>query len=95
MWRILAGVFLVGLGIQGIAYRHAGAMVRFVPGARRSGPPESLSLSEKVSALVSGVTLPRPVNRHDPASLGFRYQTRTVTAADGTHSPQRRLQHPH
>jgi uncharacterized protein len=81
---ILAGVFLVGLGIQVIAYRHAGAMVQFVPGARRSGSPESLSLSEKLSMLVSGVTLPRPVNRRDPASLGFRYQTRTVTAADGT-----------
>lgn len=48
------------------------------------GPPESLGLSEKLSVLVSGVALPRPVNSRDPSSLGFPYETRTAVTKDGT-----------
>ena len=81
---LLGGVVLVVVTLQVLAYRHATAMVRFSPGARRMGPPESLGLTEKLSVLVSGVTLPRPVNPRDPSSLNLPFETRTVVAKDGT-----------
>jgi len=81
---LLGGVVLAAVTLQVLAYRHATAMVRFSPGARRVGPPESLGLTEKLSVLVSGVTLPRPVNTRDPSSLNLPFETRTVVAKDGT-----------
>lgn len=88
-WRIRAWL-LLGLGAllfvltNAVAYRHAHAFLHFSDAAARTAAPEQLDARERVSVLLTGVSLPRPRNARSPADLGLAFETGPVQAADGT-----------
>lgn len=58
-----------------IAYRHAGAMLRFARAGERTPSPEKLTSLDKAKVLLTGVTLPRPENQRTPKDAGLDFQT--------------------
>lgn len=71
---LLAALF----GVNVLAYGHAWTMTHFMPGGVRTGRPEALSLTQKLSVVARGVQLPRPVNNRTPLDLQMTYETWTI-----------------
>lgn len=78
---ILAAAFLL---FNVVAYNHAYAMTHFQNGGARTGNPETLSVSQKMHALLWGVSIPRPANRATPESVGLTFTTEFFRASDGS-----------
>lgn len=57
------------LAANGLAWQHARAMTRFVEHGERTRRPEHLTALEKLTTLLWGVTVPRPVATTDLATL--------------------------
>lgn len=77
--RLLLAVTLSGLVLlNGIAWMQAWAMTHYASAGQRTAKPEALSLSEKTWAMLTGVTVTRPVNSHTPGDVGLDYVSRTV-----------------
>jgi pimeloyl-ACP methyl ester carboxylesterase len=68
---LLSAFFTVNLS----AFMQARAMTRFIGGAERTPGPEQLGMLDKLSVMVSGVSIPRPRNRSAPADLGLSFET--------------------
>ena len=84
-WRTAGLVLLAAfLLLNVLAYRHAGAMLRYGPAADRTPTPQALSGWQKAKVLVSGVTVPRPENTRSPADVGLAGETVRFVADDGT-----------
>ena len=67
---IAAVLFLAGFAaLNGLAYRHARAMLRYSAGGARTDKPEALSPFAKLRVLLAGVNLPRPTDERPPAVL--------------------------
>lgn len=62
-------------GLNILAYRHADAMTHFIPAGHRTNRPEELTTTAKIRTLLTGVSLPRPINRSSPESLGLPFET--------------------
>ena len=62
---IASGVLFLAANV--LAFLHAWRFTHFVEGAERTGRPEELSFWTKASVLFTGVDVPRPVNRAEPA----------------------------
>ncbi|MBI5595942.1 MAG: alpha/beta fold hydrolase [Elusimicrobia bacterium] len=76
---------LAFIALNLVAYRHAVLMVEFGRASLdRTPSPDRLSAVEKMGVLLSGVSLPRPVNRQAPSEAGLAYSTRSLRSADGT-----------
>jgi len=60
---------------NGLVYFHAGSMVRWGTGTQRTARPEELSLAQRAGVLLTGVSIPRPVNRRTPADVGLPFET--------------------
>jgi len=72
----LLTILLLGLvGVNVIAYMQAWAMTHFVDAGSRTAPPESLNLAQKIGILFTGVRVPKPINRANPADAGLAFQT--------------------
>lgn len=72
-------VVLLGfVGLNAIAYMHAYRMTHFTPHSSkpRTQNPEQLSVSQKLNTLLTGVHVPKPINRMTPKSLGLSFQER-------------------
>jgi alpha-beta hydrolase superfamily lysophospholipase len=84
-WRRLAlGVVLLGaLAGNGLAWMQARAMTHYAAAGQRTAQPEALTLPEKVGAVLTGVTIPRPENRHTPADVGLAYEVRQIPLGVG------------
>ncbi|NNF05350.1 MAG: prolyl oligopeptidase family serine peptidase [Candidatus Eisenbacteria bacterium] len=76
-WGLLLG-FVV---INGLAYMQAKAMISFSDSGEATKKPEDLSFVEKIPVLLTGITLPRPVNQRTPQDVGVSYET--VQLANG------------
>jgi len=82
-WRTLAIALVVGfVGLNGLAYLHARAMLNFTAATERTPSPGSLSVMRKVQVLVSGVSVPRPENAGTPEDIGLPSETVSFGAAD-------------
>lgn len=79
-WRkLVLGVGLLGLlAGNGVAWVQARAMTHYAAGGQRTAKPEALTLREKVGAVLTGVTIPRPENSHTPADVGLSYEVRRI-----------------
>ena len=66
-----------------LAYVHAHAMTHYAAGGERTASPERLSFPGKVSALFTGVTVPRPVGGGTPADHGLAFEVRHFDSTDG------------
>lgn len=58
-------------------------MLTFRDGGARTPSPSSLSLGQKIEALICGVSVPRPQNMRSPRDLGLPSQTVHFSADDG------------
>ncbi|MBI3881895.1 MAG: alpha/beta fold hydrolase [Verrucomicrobia bacterium] len=76
----LAGVMVLNV----VAFLHARAMTHFQRGGSRTANAEALSAAGKLKVLVTGVTMPRPVNRNSPADFGLPFETIKVKGARGS-----------
>lgn len=84
-WRTLFIALLLGfVGLNFLAYRHAGAMLTYRTDAVRPPSPDSLTWSQTAQALVLGVAVPRPQNKFVPGNLNLKSETIKFGAADGT-----------
>jgi len=66
--------------LNGLAYAHARAMLRYAPQGVRTEKPEALTFWRKLRVLLVGVTLPRPEDERTPASLSPDAQTVSIPA---------------
>src|SRR4051794_28006878 len=83
--RRAIAVFLVcGFFIaNGLAFMHARAMTHFgAPGATIV-KPWNMSLSQKIHALLFGVTIPRPSNGFRPEQLALPFDVHQFRTSDG------------
>ena len=65
--KLLSAVLLGALiGVNGVAFMQAWAMTHFAERGDRTARPERLSVFGKVTVLLSGVNIPRPVNKRTP-----------------------------
>jgi len=64
------------------AYLHAFAMLNFTTGRQRTPNPEHLSVPQKIKTLLTGVRIPKPVNRKTPKDYDLTFQTCRFEAKD-------------
>ncbi len=74
---------LAALGINAVACLHAGAMTAFVDDGDRTASPEDLDVFGKLGVILSGVTIPRPVNTRTPTDVGLEHTTHRYANARG------------
>jgi alpha-beta hydrolase superfamily lysophospholipase len=79
----IAALLSAILSINLLAFMQARAMTRFTENGDRTARPEQLSVVDKFSALLSGVNIPRPINRRTPADLQLTVETHRIRSADG------------
>jgi alpha-beta hydrolase superfamily lysophospholipase len=88
IWRSRWGrgtlsLLLLGtVGVNALAWMQARAMTHFATGGEKTATIEALSPSEKVRAIVLGVTVPRPSNSHTPGDLGLSFTTEKIPIAE-------------
>lgn len=82
-YTIIAIFLSIFGGINVLAFQHAYKMLNFIPQGRRTSSPESLSLREKFTVLLFGITIPKPVNTHTPAALGVQFETHVMQVEPG------------
>jgi alpha-beta hydrolase superfamily lysophospholipase len=78
---VVVGFLLSVVALNVLAYRHAYALTHFISGGTRTSGPESLSFPEKLRVLAVGPTVPKPVNRRSPTSLGLEYERHVFVGA--------------
>jgi alpha-beta hydrolase superfamily lysophospholipase len=82
--RALARLALLGLLLaNALAWVQARAMTHFVAGAPPLDRLAAAPLPDKLRALVTGVGLPRPENRHTPADHYLPFETHHIALQDG------------
>lgn len=75
----IAFVFALNL----IAFMQARSMTHFVTSEQqRTAKPETLSPLGKLRVLLTGVTVPRPINRRSPQEFQLAYETHQIPIAD-------------
>ncbi|MEO8287705.1 MAG: alpha/beta hydrolase [Chloroflexota bacterium] len=80
-WFLLA--LLIGvLALNCVAWMQAWAMTHYAPAGVRTPKPEEMSFGEKIGAVLTGVTVPRPQNEHTPSDVGLLYETNTIPAGN-------------
>lgn len=69
--------------LNSVAWMQAWAMTHYASGGERTAKPEALSLSDKVRAVLGGVTVTRPENSRTPADISLEYEPRTIDMNGG------------
>src|SRR5262249_41646974 len=77
-----------------LAYVHARAMTHYAQAGDRTERPEGLSYLGKVTALCTGVTVPRPSGAGTPSDRGLAFTVRHIDVADGTRLEAWHIPHP-
>jgi alpha-beta hydrolase superfamily lysophospholipase len=80
---LLAALVVLLLAPNVLAWNQAWSMTHYSAGGQRTAPPESLSLVDKVRAVLVGVNVPRPTNSATPAAVGLPYEVRTIPVGGG------------
>jgi alpha-beta hydrolase superfamily lysophospholipase len=74
--RWIASALLLGTAaLNGVAYFHARAMVSWAASAHVTPRPELLGPVQRAGVLLTGVSIPRPMNRLTPSDVGLRFET--------------------
>jgi alpha-beta hydrolase superfamily lysophospholipase len=81
--RVGAACVLGFVVLNVAAYQQSRAFVRFSPVGHRTPPPHKLSAVQKARVLLTGVEVPRPVNRRTPLDHGFTYERHVFAGAHG------------
>ena len=67
-----------------LAFMQARAMTSFTGNGDRTGRPEQLSVLDRLTVLVSGVNIPRPVNKRTPGDFKLAFETHRFPSGNGT-----------
>jgi alpha-beta hydrolase superfamily lysophospholipase len=77
--RLTVALVLVGFVVfNAIAYNQAYTMTHFSEGGVRTRKPEVQKGMAKFKVLLSGVNIPRPVNRSTPSDFGMQYDVHRI-----------------
>ena len=76
------------------AFIQARSMLTYVDDGTRTPPPEQLGIWDKCRVLLTGVRIPKPVNRRTPRAVDLAFETVHIRARDGSslelwHLPRR------
>jgi alpha-beta hydrolase superfamily lysophospholipase len=66
-----------------LAWNQAWAMTHYAANGQHTAPPESLSLVDKIGAILLGVNVPRPENSATPDALSLPFEIRTIPIDGG------------
>ena len=72
------------VSVNVLAFMQARAMTRFAETGERTRWPEQLSVLDRLTVLVLGVNIPRPVNKRTPADFDLSFETYRFKNGDGT-----------
>src|SRR5512132_2165511 len=78
---LVASAMLIALNV--VAYMQARSMTHFARGGTRTVAPERLSFTSKLRVLLTGVTVPRPVNQQTPADFDLPFTTHLAHSTNG------------
>jgi hypothetical protein len=83
-WRktLWAIVLAPAIALNTIAWMQARSMTHFVADGQRTAKPEKLSIADKLKVALTGVKLPRPINRRTPKDEGLVYETHRIPMSD-------------
>lgn len=83
--KLVASLLLVAalVLLNAVAFMHVWAMTHFVRSGAKTTSPELLSAVQKAKVLLTGVTVPKPVNDFAPDSLGLEFETHRFSGGDG------------
>jgi len=79
----VAALLSAVVSVNVLAFMQARAMTRFVEAGERTPLPEHLSLFEKVSVALAGVSIPRPQDSITPAKYQLSFETQRIPNASG------------
>lgn len=82
-WYILCGCVVL-IGVNWMAWKQAGSMVRVSSAGNRTAKPEHLSKLQKIWVLLKGVNLPRRANETVPSDVDLNYQTHSFSGSQGS-----------
>lgn len=71
--------------LNAIAFMQTWTMTHYSTSGTRTVPPEKLTLWDKVGAVFTGVTVPRPANSRTPSDLGLPFDTIIIPVAGSPH----------
>src|SRR5262245_15982796 len=80
--RLLLAIMLPVILANVLAYMHAHAFTHYSSGPA-TPQPQSLSHWQRLSVLLTGVTLPRPENHRTPTDIGVAFSTHRIELAEG------------
>ncbi len=80
---LLASLVMGFVLLNGLAYTHARAMLRYAPQGMRTESPEDLTFWRKLRVLLVGVTLPRPEDERTPLALAPDAQAISIPVPGG------------
>lgn len=82
--RTIAIALILGfIALNALAFMHARAMTHFTSGHARTAAPEALGFFAKVSVLLTGIDVPRPLNTETPDDIGLPFTAHHFTSDDG------------
>ena len=79
----VAALFSAILSVNVLAFMQARAMTNFREGGERTGRPEQLSILDRFAVMLSGISIPRPINRRTPSDLQLSFETHRFPNAGG------------
>lgn len=79
----IAALLSAVVSINLFAFMQARAMTRFAEGGERTGRLEKLGIADRLGVLLSGVNIPRPIDRRTPADVQLPFETHRIGSADG------------
>ena len=71
------------VSVNVLAFMQARAMTRFTVSGERTGRPEQLTVLDRLTVLLSGVNVPRPVNRRTPGDFSLSFETHRFSNGAG------------
>ena len=81
---IIFGIISALVLFNFLAYKQAYAMLHFTQQGQRTNNPEVLSTWQKVSTLLTGINIPKPLNDVTPTIYGLTYETHYIKVNDET-----------
>jgi len=83
VWLLTAALVSAVASVNVFAFMQARAITRFAETGERTGRPEQLSVLDRITVLVSGVNIPRPVNRRTPGDFKLAFETHRFPSGNG------------
>jgi pimeloyl-ACP methyl ester carboxylesterase len=78
-----SGFCFACVALDALAWLHVGAMTQWTEETAPTDRPEELGLAYRMGVLLTGVSVPRPVNRPAPEQVGLPFETHRLDPGHG------------